>query len=185
MSRNKFLRWGSALAIALAFAACENGIPTQPQAGPEMGAPSFDVITKKLKKGAKAVEETNPEVGYVQAVFDSKGGTLQIGSHQISIPKKAVREPTLFTLIKPEAGKLAFSLRAERDGVDVGAAGFDKPVTLTISYKTAKDVDPSALAIGWVREDGEVEFLPTKVNRGQVDASADLEHFSDYILAIP
>src|SRR5690606_35715420 len=130
----------------------------------ETGAPVFEVIETTLPDGYKVVQETDPTVGYVQGIIDQNGGSLQIGSHKIDVPAGAVPSATTFSLIQPEAGKLAFSLRAQRGGQDVGAAGFDKPVKLVISFDPTQVDNPTDVVIGWAKEDGSVEFQSTSVS---------------------
>ncbi|HET7274664.1 MAG TPA: hypothetical protein VFI91_05765 [Longimicrobiaceae bacterium] len=155
--------------------------------GAEESTILFSVVGQSyrvIKDGTSSYEK----VSFVIGPDDS--GDLHIGSHTLSVPEGAVTEPTVFTMVKPYGKDLEFSLSATRTDstgavIDVGARGFHAPVTLTASFeKVSMNLDRS-LVIAWLRPDGLIEVQETRIDTASKAASADLWHFSEYVIATP
>ena len=115
------------------------------------------------------------------------GGSVSLLGHTISVPSGAVTTPTFFTLAILPTGKVEVDLLALAPNLlgkymSVGQYGFNKPVTLTLTYARSGDVDPSKLVIVYESSTG-FQPLPTTVNTTAKTASAQLSHFSQYGLA--
>ena len=97
--------------------------------------------------------------------------------------------PTLFTLVAlptPEVDVLATATITDVLGkvVDVGELGFKRPVTLTLTYYRATNVDdPKRLVIVYFRPNGKLEVLDSNVDYKRYTVTAKLKHFSKYGMA--
>lgn len=116
------------------------------------------------------------------------GGLLSILGHSIYVPADAIDGVALFSLQVENDGYIEVDLSATRISllglIDIGSQGFDKPVTLTLSYARATNVeDPDDLVILRRLPDGGFEELPTTVNKRNKTVSAKLDHFSGYCMA--
>jgi hypothetical protein len=94
-----------------------------------------------------------------------------------------VKEPTTFSMELLKSEYVMVDLTAKRRGVDVGEQGFEKPVTITLSYDKLNVRDPSKLFILRYNENGQHEKLPSVVNTRAKTVSAQLDHFSKYAMA--
>ena len=109
--------------------------------------------------------------------------------HSLVVPAGAVSTPTLFTMTLPRLGYVEVELHATvRDLlgrlIDVGAAGFDRPVTLSMSYARATNVDdPRDLVILHKLGNDRYEVIPSVLNQSTKRLTAQLEHFSGYCMA--
>ena len=132
----------------------------------------------------------------VRAVFGTSGGRLTQDGHQLIVPVGAVTEPTEFRLTLWANGYIGVNLTALRftatgDTIDVGAAGFEVPVSLTLSYKRAKSDlagKEDKLHVVWMKEGadaGTVEWQYSHVDKRGKKVNASLDHFSQYGLAWP
>lgn len=116
------------------------------------------------------------------------GGEIRLMGHTLTVPAGAVSEPALFTLRIVNNGYIEVDLTAVAEGllgglVDVGAAGFDKPVPITLTYARATNVsDPQRLKVMRLNDDGRHEILPTRVNEAGLTITAELDHFSRYCM---
>ncbi len=117
------------------------------------------------------------------------GGLLSVLGHSILVPPGAVDRPALFSIEVQRNGLVEVDLTATaRDWrgriIDIGEQGFDEPVTLTLSYERATNVDdPDDLVILRRLPGGGFEELPTTVDRQNKTVSAQLDHFSRYCMA--
>ena len=123
-------------------------------------------------------------------VIGLDGGTVQLLGHQIHVPVGAVSQPTLFTIRIVTNGFVEVDLTAlggVGGVIDVGAAGFAVPVKLTLTYARSPNVtDPTRLLI--LRKlgpgyQGTYEVMPSRVDTTSKTVEADLDHFSDYVMA--
>lgn len=126
----------------------------------------------------------------VSRLVDASGGSLRLAGHALTVPAGAVEAPTVFVLEVLPTGRVEVELRALVSSPfgteDVGERGFDRPVSLTLSYAWARGVeDPGDLQILHLRDDGIAEPLATRVDPVGRTVTADLEHFSRYCMAIP
>lgn len=113
------------------------------------------------------------------------GGTLETGAYTLIVPKGAVSNSTLFGIAPANDGRYATELSATRDGgrIDVGANGFNKPVTLIFSYEGADNLkDPLKLMVVYVAVDGNLVPQPTIIDTNKKIVSSKLDHFSKYAL---
>lgn len=142
-----------------------------------------------------------PETAVERAekVIGPEGGYLYAAEHVLMVPARAVSHPTTFRIqasrkrVEGE-GTVAVqvSLKAIRTGragreVDVGSAGFNTPVYLGLSYAWADNVsDPSQATILWLTGPGTGEEVPVRtVDYGRKWVVGELDHFSDYVMAMP
>lgn len=115
------------------------------------------------------------------------GGSISLLGHSITVPQGAVSTPTIFTIAVLPTGYTEVSLIALVPNLfsawNVGERGFNKPVTLTMTWVRSPDpIDPSRVVILW-NHDGTVDPMPTTVNAAAKTASAQLPHFSKYCMA--
>jgi hypothetical protein len=116
-------------------------------------------------------------------VIGLDGGILRLDRHELVVPPGAVELPTLFQMELVKSRQIMVDLTATRRGRDVGSAGFEKPVTLTLSYEGLNVSDPTKLFILRVMPDGRHERLPSVVDLQKKTVSAELDHFSRYAMA--
>ncbi|HEX6588338.1 MAG TPA: hypothetical protein VF039_04900 [Longimicrobiales bacterium] len=120
------------------------------------------------------------------------GGTLSLLGHRLVVPANAVDQPTTFTLGVLLSGNTRVDLTAYAPGnsgrIDVGAAGFDRPVRLDMSYERATNVrDPRDLVIIRLNPAGMGalhEVVPATVDTRNERVTTWLEHFSGYAMAM-
>lgn len=174
----------SVLVMSLFLWSCDSaGSVMDPQL-----SPTPTVVTSKSGKRYTVAAERNPEVGTVSARIGRSGGVLVLGRHTLTVARGAVDAPTTFTMTRDPSAPLRVQLTAGRHSQnDVGAAGFNAPVTLSLSFQKASDVprDRSSITIIYFRPDGLVEELETEVRVNGKTASAVLPHFSLFGLAWP
>ena len=125
---------------------------------------------------------------YVSRLIGVSGGSLQLAGHSLSVSAGAVSTPTVFLMVVLPDGRVEVELLALASSlfgvVDVGEQGFAAPVTLSLSYAAATNVDDaSRLTILHLREDGTAEAIPGTVDAASQTVTARLEHFSKYCMA--
>lgn len=192
---NALLRWSRlsalpALALALVAGACDGaGGPTASPA-----APRFSTLTDPSGQTYVIAEgQYKTRVASQSAQIGAEGGKLGIAGHHLIVPAGAVDRPTRFTITmsreeSPSGNALVkvdnTALQQDAGGawtVDVGRAGFLRPVTLRMSYSWAVNVaDPGRLVVLWDREDGTAEAYGTSVDPVNKTVTAQLTHFSIY-----
>lgn len=122
-------------------------------------------------------------------IIGIQGGSLSLLGHRIDVPAGAVSRPVLFTMVVSTPGFIEVELDATISGlfgrvIDVGGAGFDRPVQLSLTYARATNVeDPADLVILRRLPSGAVEELPSRVDGDRQTVTAELEHFSRYCMA--
>ena len=170
-----------AMALSLVVAACDTAGEPHLLTGPEASAPAADDITSYT-----VVKEKDVSVGVVTGTIGSGGGKLVLGKHELWVPRDAVSSATVFTMSKV-GEELRFSLTATQLLTnDVGHRGFAQPVKLVINYKDAVNVtDASLLKVFWAKLDGTLEAQTTEIDVHGYRAIGHLNHFSDYLLALP
>ena len=124
----------------------------------------------------------------VSGVIDADGGTLGVGEYVLTVPRRAVDGPTLFTFESVQDGYQTVRLSATSVGSsvtnDVGAAGFQVPVTLAEHFDAAGGLPAwSRLVIAWDRPDGTLERVPSAINPSTKVITGKLSHFSQYVVA--
>lgn len=131
--------------------------------------------TKDLKRSEKAT-----------MLITELGGSLTVGGHKLTVPANAVSQATWFTIHIVEAQKIHVKLRAYRalDGAPVTQFPV-VPVRIDFDVSTVDVLDLSYLSVVYLRDgtyEGGKEFFTTRVDSVNRRASADLSHFSDYII---
>jgi hypothetical protein len=107
------------------------------------------------------------------------GGIVTLGLHSYVIPPHAIDSARTFTLAYASFCGVA---------VDCGPSPyqFRIPVMLSLSYANTnfeeEGIDPSDLRIWFVTPDGAFEPLESIVNPGLQTVSAQVDHFSRYVL---
>jgi hypothetical protein len=189
-----------ALASVLFVSGCDHSVIE-----PEMGAPEQTEQTEQAQQAEVVVASgdytvieapvmANGLLGgllrlvgsvlhLVVDIIGLDGGILRLDKHELVVPAGAVLQPTLFQMEKVRSRQIVVDLTATRNGRDVGERGFEKPVTLTLSYDGLRVSDPSKLFILRVMPDGRHERLPSVVDRENKTVSAELDHFSKYAMA--
>jgi len=183
----KFFKFSalSALALTMVMYGCES-LNESALVGPSEQSEIL-IIDRDAETGYTIARETDPAVGVVSAIIDQNGGSLSIGNHVLTVPVGAVDGPTTFTMTKLvdeiEVGLTATRLLPN----DVGHAGFNVPVRLSLSYANATEVpaDLSSLKIVWVKPDGQMEPQPSALDTAGEVVVGTLNHFSGYALADP
>lgn len=173
------------LAAALFVSGCERAeLP---------GAPS---VPEFSARGAAALHRVPGRVPAEVAttavqVISAAGGSVELAGHRLVVPAGAVARPTRFSLKLVESGFVEVDLHAvQSSGVgadlDVGKRGFATPVTLQLSYELAAELDnPGAVVIAWVKPEGTLQPLRSSHDRERRTITAELDHFSRYVLATP
>ena len=192
MSRSRFKPFAmAALALSLVTASCDS-LPTETSENAIIQQqPAAAPVAAAVQAGDYRLVESAPETGTildVLKVINLTGGTLGVLSHTLTVPFGAVIVPTIFTMHVPKNGYIEVELHALVQSllglIDVGGKGFLKPVTLSLSYKSAINVtDPSRLRIALLNDDGTIaEILPTTIDTKNKKVSAKLPHFSRYAM---
>jgi hypothetical protein len=139
--------------------------------------------------GLRKLERAGDRARVVVERIGPEGGVIETAGHRLTVPAGAVEEPVVFRMRVVDGAvevDLTATGRQSKTENDVGAAGFDRPLGLELSYSEAAAVaDPGQLVIVWVRDDGTLVSLPSTVDRGARTVSAKLNHFSAYALAMP
>jgi hypothetical protein len=183
-------RWtGIALMVMLASVGC------QEPAGELMAVPQADISFVSQEKGGgqttnnvklvPARDQVSQQTG--SAVIDSRGGKLSVGGHTIIVPKRAVSEATVFTMVVLGGEYIAVDLTARRVRDNNIVSKFPEPITLNISLDNSTLVNPIDLVVAYLRDgtfDGEKDALPTTVNVFGRTLSTEVRHFSGYAAAI-
>lgn len=185
----------SVLLIATFVWGCETSTePVPPQLSPlEVESPDhllgglLGTVSDALGIGVDLVQTVVTVVGDLgSAIIGPIGGILEVQDHDLIIPAGAVAQPTAFTMTVIEGRSVEVDLRAidPETGEDVGEKGFNRPVQLALSYADAriKNRHVDDLVIVRVHEDGTREVLPSTVNRETQQVTAELDHFSRYVL---
>ena len=185
MKNRNWMRYTfAALFVMLAATACDS-ISESELTGPSRD-PNADVITYLLN-GVQVVQETDATVGTVTGTFGAEGGILMLGQHKLTIPAGAVDRDVVFKMNKASSA-LKFDLTATSKNSllqnNVGAAGFDVPVKLSISYDGANVGDPTVFEVAWLKLLGN-EVQPSTIDEGSHAIVGELDHFSDYALIWP
>lgn len=137
------------------------------------------------------VTEVVPEVEPVlelTEVVGLLGGRITVAGHTLTVPAGAVSAPTTFTVRALDNGHIEVELHAMVQGllgrsIDIGAAGFRKPVTVSLTYARATNVtDAQRLKIMRLNANGRHEVLASTVSENAHTVSAQLDHFARYAL---
>lgn len=202
-------RFAVVLAFAFAFAiglgSCDSGT------APEVEAPSLGPVPEWSPSESVLLDRDGDRYTLVQGRIPSHvrdlsvskligllGGTLDLAGHRLIVPTGAVLEATTFQMTQLTNGYVAVELRATllrritrflfrtiETLLDIGELGFEKPVTIELTYAWATNVtDPSRLVIVRILDDGRVEEVPSEVDTDRKVVRAKLDHFSRYCIAM-
>ena len=146
----------------------------------------YTLVRDPLLPGILNAVSTGSLIGF-------NGGSISLLGHTVTVPVGAVTKPTLFSLIVLPTGYVEVDLTATLTSIlgpfDVGAAGFQKLVPVSLSYARGTNVsDPSQLKVLRIKSllgYGNYEVMPTTVNTTTKTANTQLDHFSRYTLAMP
>jgi hypothetical protein len=198
--RGAFLRSVAMLAAVFVVASCDHTAdresplapvtPAAPQAG-VVGDLLSDILRPPPPGPFTLITET-PHSGPFQLtrLLNISGGTISVAGITVDVPAGAVTVPTLFTVFALPTPVIDASLTAVIPQwlgrvLDIGERGFNKPVTITMSYAQATNVvDPSKLVIVYYNYDeNRLEALPSTVDTVRKTVSARTRHFSKYGMA--
>ena len=190
MKASKWMRTSlfTALALAVTLAGCENAGQSGGLLEPKDDQEQV-LISWKSGTGYTIVRETEESVGSVEAVIGRTGGTLILGKNLLIVPENAVDADTRFRMVKEDGDHVRLHLTASRNGKnDIGKRGFNRPVTLMLSYENAANLsasDIAKLSVMFIRNDNKVEPLPSLVNYYDRWVGTELRHFSEYGIGWP
>jgi hypothetical protein len=187
--RRRGIRAGLLLALATVVftAGCE---PQSPIGGPSMFEPQASLFSQRsytLVKEDLSILQSLPQVS---VVLGREGGTLSLLGHDLIVPKNAVNTPTVFLMSVARNGNIEVELQALQPLnllnklLDVGGAGFIRPVEIALSYSRAKDVvNPKDLLIVQLKDDGSMQAVPSRLDTNGQKIRGTLKHFSKYAMA--
>jgi hypothetical protein len=185
------------VAVVAALSSCDRPSPSELARGPIPEATKVvgtDGHSYLLLKGqlsgpvGAAVKWIGPEGGTLTLTGNMKNGVPT--AHVLVIPPLAVPARTKFTLRVASHTRLSVVLKAERKDltghlVDVGAAGFALPVTLTLSTAWATNLlHPAHVRILYDPANGNpMQLVPSVSSSSSLTVTATLSHFSKYAAA--
>jgi hypothetical protein len=173
----------SVLGAALLAGAC-----SEQSTQPEMISAPSEAGFSKGGKDAQQVKLTVAAPMHVTAEIGRQGGLLQAEHYFLSVPAGAVKHPTQFTMDVGTDGVVTLlATVTSRNGSvsDVGALGFREPVTLAMYYGYSEKLveDPTGLQVAWLKDDGKLSTVPSKLYEEYQLVYGQLSHFSQYALA--
>ncbi|MGQ0813444.1 MAG: hypothetical protein ACT4O1_03165 [Gemmatimonadota bacterium] len=118
---------------------------------------------------------------WTHSPINKHGGKLDIGPHQLIVPKNSVRTPTFFSATIVAGEFMRIDLRAEEpNGRPV--TDFQVPVKLIIDFSAVADQipDKSRVVVVYHNPNGALELIPCSVDPKTNQVTAYLTHFSDY-----
>jgi hypothetical protein len=156
--------------------------PTETQVEAANGAAAGAVVYTRIME--------TPPTGLplsIGALIGLLGGVLNLGDHGIVVPYGAVTLPSLFTITRTSNTYIELDLMSVRQLLgrllNIGELGFNKPVTVKMSYARATNVtNPSHLKIMRLLPNGGYEIIPSVVDTQKKTVSAQLDHFSRYCM---
>src|SRR5918995_7107844 len=142
---------------------------------------------KQLKRAKKGQSTTLMELDLLrckprpfegaEAIIGSEGGTLDVGEHQLIIPKGALTEEQLIVAEAPTSSLVDVEFYPE-------GLQFAKSAKLILSYKDCQvptDIDLRLAYVGWGLRI--LELPPSKDFKDLSEVIGDIDHFSRYALA--
>ena len=145
-------------------------------------SPSFS-----QQSGFKLVKEKLPRHVGLEAsqLIGLSGGSVSLLGHTLTVPAGAVTVPTLFTMTVLPSAHIDVELSATVTDllgriIDVGQSGFSIPITLSLTYSRATNVnDPADLFLVYING-STLTRLPSTVDQATQTVSTQLNHFSAY-----
>jgi hypothetical protein len=148
----------------------------------EAARAAWKVLRKQAKSGkaGKLVDllrcEPKPYEGEV-AIIGPEGGTLQIGDHELIVPKGALTEEKLITGEAPTSSLVAVDFSPE-------GLTFERPAVLSLSYKDCALPGDSDLLLAYIGPGNRILELPVSTDdRDQDEVTGEINHFSRYAVA--
>lgn len=192
-------RVAAMMLLALVVASCDHaGMDATGPAGefdPQMSS-SVQTVEGSDGRTYTLVEEPNlaSEEKRVSLTIDHNGGSLEIHGHRLTVPAGAVTLPTVFTMLRLPNGVVMVHLFAVQTTLlggtlNIGALGFEKPVTVSLTYSRGTNLpaDLQSLVILRLNPKGTGyphEVLPVRVDEETQTVQAKLDHFSGYAMAM-
>jgi len=172
----------SVLVLAVLVASCDTAPPTQ-----TFSPSGDDLLTNKSVNGLVRAQAASGGAagGTAAGIIGAGGGSISAGGHTITVPAGAVSGPTSFSMQVIDEGYVEVYILALAGGTNVGAQGFNSPVSLTLSYANAnpEDVaDPSKLLILRYLADGSTQQVSVALNETAQTVMGYLNSFSRYAL---
>ena len=148
---------------------------------------SVDLVEGTIGQIGRILSGSDAKGDAVSAWIGSSGGTIRTAAYTLTVPAGAVSKNTKFTVAPTKSGLYTVDLHAYEQGllglVDVGANGFDKPVSLTISFANANGpVDASKIVVVYIASPSKVQVQPSFVDLTKKTVSSPLSHFSKYAM---
>lgn len=177
------------LGLTLILSACDGGTVAGPDAvQADSWRVAYDASQSDLQLWVKVVHGEDGVGAASSAVIGAAGGAMKVANHRLHVPADALAEEAIFTMALEDPSAIQVDLTASSSLDvsqinDIGAAGFDKPLKLVLSYSAARNVDdPSKLAIAGINPDGSLELISTTIDEGARTLTAYITHFSGYIV---
>ena len=180
-----FSRLMPVMVLALVAGACSD---LETPAAPVMSAqyaPGGPVtrsgdVGKLVERGTPATRDS------VYATIDARGGELRVGGHVMTVPRRAVTEPTVFMMRVLEGNYIHVDLTATTVSTGAEVTRFGTEVRLRLSWADGKVSDHRRLVMAYLVDDavnGRQELLRTVVDLHGRFIDSRLSHFSQYAIA--
>jgi hypothetical protein len=170
---------------ALLVQSCRDAGPVAPPVASIQSSANLDLLGGTLSTLSKVGNLVNAltcsrlPAYSAGALIGKDGGTIQVGPHEVTIPRGALSGPVYITATSP-------SEKVARVTLQPHGLQFDKPATLTMSYAHCTVVSsllPKKIAYVQGGTLELINYLPSLDNLLQKEVSAKLDHFSDYVLS--
>lgn len=178
-------RFGGMAALTAAFglAACSDNSAI---------APEFDP-SEAITEVEYTLVKSDQEEGFICTfTSDREGGLAECGPHTLNIPANAFSPELVdfhIEVVKGEEVRIRLYATSQGSSIlnDVGAAGFDVPLTASLKYGKDAELegDTSELSVLWLKPDGTIQVIPTTIDSSTNTAIADIDHFSEFALGWP
>ena len=187
-----FKRLLPALALALVAGACSDlETPSAPvmtaQYGVGNGAGNGNgSVTRSGGSSTLVQRDTPAERDSVYATIGVNGGELRAGGHELTIPRRAVTEPTVFMMRVLEGNYIHVELTATNVRTGEEVERFGTEVKLRLSWAEGKVADRRGLVMAYLVDDsvnGRQELLKTVVDVHGRFIDSRLTHLSQYAIA--
>jgi hypothetical protein len=122
-------------------------------------------------------------------VIGREGGRLALGLHELIVPPRAVRTPTVFRMSAMLGPHLVLDLTAKDRASGVAVTSFSRPLELRLSYRfmPMASIHRDRLVVLWLKDDttmGELVPVPTVVSPQRRYVSGTITHFSQYAMGM-
>ena len=173
------------MALALVAGACSDlETPSAPEMTAQFAAGRN--VTRSGGPGTLVERDTPATRDSVFATIDSRGGELRAGGHVMTVPRRAVTEPTVFMMRVLEGNYIHVDLTATTVRTGEEVALFGQEVRLRLSWANGKVSDHRRLVMAYLLDNsttGRQELLKTIVDVHGRFIDSRLTHFSQYAIA--